>query len=178
MRATAAGRPETVQNGDASAGLLWPIKASFVAYVLGMDDGELEAGNGATVSASHVFAFEPAPTSGSSTGGTTFDASTRQGTLRFRGEVRFTAHFGLLSVQISDPFIEFGTESVVLSAATDGQRILLATLTLPEAATHDSHLSWRGVVPRLSSAGSSLFNGVYPPGQELDLLDITVDLSH
>lgn len=166
-----------MKDMDASAGLVWPIKASFVAYVLGMDDGELAASAGATVSTSRVFAFEADTESNSATGADAFDARTRRGTLHFRGDVRFTAHFGMLSVQIFDPSIEFGAETVVLTVVTDGQRIPLATLTLPEASTNDSQLSWRGVVPRLSPAGSNLFNGVYPPGQELDLLDIVVDLS-
>jgi len=179
MPATPDDRAECVKDEDSTAGLVWPIKASFVAYVLGMDDGELAASDGATVSAGNIFVFEPAPVSAAANAtanANAFDASTRQGTLQFRGDVRFSAHFGMLSVQIADPSIEFGAESAVLTAASDGQRIPLATLALPEASTHDSQLSWHGVVPRLSKAGSSLFNGVYPPGEELDPLDITVDL--
>ncbi len=137
-------------------GLTWPIKASFVDYVLGMEDGELNASDGATVSADHIFTFEPA------------------GALSFRGDVRFVAHFGMLAVQIANPHIEFGPETAVLTVETGGQRFALATLVMPEPESTDTLLAWHGALPRLTPAGSSLFNGVYPPGHELDPLDIVV----
>jgi hypothetical protein len=150
---------ETATPGPTGSGLVWPIKASFVAYVLGMEDGELSAADAPAVG-------DPA-----------FDVATRQGTLDFRGSVRFVAHYGMLAVTIADPTIEFGPDSTVLAAATGDQRIALAALSLPTPETEGSRLAWIGAVPRLTAAGADLFNGVYPAGHELDPLDIVVDLT-
>lgn len=168
--------PETVDLESADPGLVWPIKASFVAYVLGMEDGELAAADGATVSATQVFTFEPATASASPTASPAFDAATQRGTLAFRGDVRFVGHFGMLNVRIADPAIEFGPESIVLTAATgeNGERIPLAILALPAPAVSDTLIAWHGVIPQLTTPGSDLFNGVYPRGQELDPLDIEI----
>jgi hypothetical protein len=168
---------ETTTPGATGLGLVWPIKASFVAYVLGMEDGELSVADGATVSATQVFTFEPATASAPAAGDPTFDVATRQGTLSFRGSVSFVAHYGMLAVTISNPTIEFGQDSTVLAATTGDQRIVLAALSLPTPETEGSRLAWIGAVPRLTAAGADLFNGVYPAGHELDPLDIVVDLT-
>jgi hypothetical protein len=76
----------------------------------------------------------------------------RQG--EFSGTVRFLGHGGLLDWTLSDPQID--DESGALSVANArGERIVIAVL-------RDSE------IPVLTTDGAAFFDGMYPPGSELD----------
>lgn len=148
-------------------GLHWGIKASFLDYVMRMPDGRGWLAEGAAPSDSGVFVFEP--------DGPDFDR--RDGevrTLRFRGDVRFSAHAGLMFVRIADPWVTVTATSAELSVLdpsgeSSTSRIVLAELELglpqPPAILRAEHV-------RLVQKATVHFNDVYPAGEELDPLTV------
>jgi hypothetical protein len=74
----------------------------------------------------------------------------------FRGRVRFLAHAGLLDWSFADPRIDGGCELSLVGAS--GKRFVMAAFS--DLAT-----------PKLTSDGSLFFEGMYPPGAELDPLE-------
>lgn len=134
--------------------LAWGVKQSFRSYVEG-SGGEIVADAGATRAADGTFLFEA--TAGSDL---SLDGGAPSGTGRFRGRVSFTAHGGLLSVTLTDPWIEAADDGWVLSIAeTATRRTAIARLgpvtdgALPAATTLD---------------GMMILGDHYPPGTPLD----------
>ncbi|MFV3077622.1 HtaA domain-containing protein [Niveispirillum fermenti] len=72
----------------AQAGLLWSIKRSFAAYVARLPDGRLSLDDGVRPADGDQLYFA-------------LDAGAHD--LSFAGAVRFTGHFGMLSVTIAAP---------------------------------------------------------------------------
>ncbi|GAB2828908.1 hypothetical protein GCM10027022_20140 [Alpinimonas psychrophila] len=148
-------------------GLHWSIKASFVRYILGMQDGLYAVTDDASVSPEFVFTFPKKDVSG-------FDAATGLGTLKFVGAVRFGGHGGSLYVMIADPIVEITATGAVLSAKVDndGERLDLVTLDFGKTASGTP--SWDAVSTFLTANGASLFIGQYPAGTPFDPLNITL----
>ena len=154
-----------------AVGLNWPVKASFVRYVLGMHDGVQAVTEGATADADFVFSFPVRDTSG-------FDPATGFGLLHFTGAVRFGGHGGMLYVMIADPIVEITAAGALLSAKidNDGERVNIVTLTQIKAFA--PHITTTPLVidaaTALTAEGASLFIGQYPVGTAFDELNITL----
>jgi len=152
--------PDVLRPGPQEPGLRWRIKLSFLRYVTRMPDGRCSVTDGAAVAEEEAFHFSPAP-------GSAFDPGTLSGDLRFRGDVRFAGHHGLLFVQIADPWLTVDRGAATLSIAVASDRIALAALRLERGPG-----PYLGTDVRLTEDGSDLFNAVYPAGELLD--DLTV----
>ncbi|MFH5824589.1 HtaA domain-containing protein [Georgenia sp. AZ-5] len=167
---------DSEQQGDEQPeqlppGMIWGVKRSFVRYIAQLMDGGHSATAGATLALGSLFHFEQAD-------GSTYDPHTGTGALRFRGEVRLTGHFGMLSVTLAEPWVEFRDDGAVLTVVDHrspdgGIRLDLATLEAgapaePQPGVH----VWQNVPVTLTAAGQWLFNDQYPAGQQLDPLFI------
>jgi hypothetical protein len=133
----------------------WAVKRQFLRYIARMPDGRCSVTDGATV-AGDEFLFESDASS-----------ATEPGVLKYRGDVRFSGHHGLLFLRIADPWLETRDGAVTLTIAADPDRVTLATLEIRP----DTH-GRAGVDLRLTEAGSELFNQVYPAGSPLDDLAV------
>ncbi|MFC9059216.1 HtaA domain-containing protein [Streptomyces sp. NPDC057074] len=149
-------------------GLLWTVKSSFLRYVATMADGRCSVTDGADVVPSDDggpgrfrFALDGVETEGSVV------------TARFRGDVRFSGHHGMLFVRIADPVLAFddsGRGQLSVTDAEGTERLPLVELTLNAAGDG----RWHGTEARLTEAGSDMFGGVYPEHEPFD--DLTLDL--
>jgi hypothetical protein len=149
--------------GQARAGLSWGVKQSFNRYVDGIPDGKRAAGAGATwkPDGTYFFEFDNA---------TDFDATTGLGIIRYRGDVRYLAHYGLLFVMIVDPWIQFYRDRAELTVSHSPKpedRIVLATLESGQGG-HVLESGWSRLEARLTQAGVEVFNDVYSAGDLLD----------
>jgi hypothetical protein len=154
-------------------GLTWGIKRSFVRYLSSLPDAQVSATDGAEIVEGSLFNFQPA--------GGSFDAAARTGVLRFRGDVRLSGHYGMMFVQLLDPWVEFTADGAVLTVGEPGvdTRYALATLQpAPDSPVDDEGgRLWEGVQAALSAAGSETFNDQYPAGQPMDPLFIRIPAS-
>ncbi len=145
-------------------GLRWGIKASFVDYVRRMSDGRGSVGDGAMpVGTGDLFYEYDA------------DASVAGKVLAFRGDVRFTGHFGMLFVRIAHPRIELDGSAAVLTiedpqAQADAPRVPLVTGTLRHVGTQDGTEVWGSDDAVLTAEGVALFNDVYAVGEAFEPL--------
>lgn len=137
----------------------WGVKQSFRAYVEG-SGGTIAASDGASRDADGAFVFEAAEDSDlvADAGGAL------SGTGRFRGRVAFQAHGGLLSVTLTDPWIEAGPDGWVLSIAeTPTRRTAIAKLGAPAAGDGATELPAATTLDGMMVLGDH-----YPPGTALD----------
>jgi hypothetical protein len=130
-----------------------------------MPDGRCSVTDGAAADGGDVFLFAPDQDRAG-------DPAAGPAALRFRGDVRFAGHHGLLFVRIADPWLVLGDQDATLTI--DGPdaalgRIPLATVTLGAAAANGQHV---GTDVRLTPEGAELFGSVYPAGERFD--DLTV----
>ena len=156
----------TDEQGPPEFGLTWPIKRSFVTYVLGMPDGRAGAVEGAFPLPDLSVVFEHDPS---------VDAAALGDGWAFRGDVRFAGHFGMLFVRIADPWLVRTDDGVLLTIADpdaqdDGPRVPLATVTVAQTGAGE----WASTAVALTAQGSELFNSVYPVGDPLDPFTLRV----
>ncbi|MFJ9387786.1 HtaA domain-containing protein [Nocardioides sp. NPDC101246] len=149
-------------------GLRWGIKASFVDYVRRMPDGKGSVGDGAVpVGTGDLFySYDPAA---SSTGGDGHQV------WAFRGDVRFSGHYGMLFVRIAHPRLEVDGSRAVLTiedpeARQDAPRVPLVTARLQELPTEDGTIAWGADQVALTAEGVALFNDVYAEGEPFEPL--------
>lgn len=151
---------------DAPA-LRWGIKRSFIDYLSRLPDGSVSADAGASIVSGSYFQFEP------DGGASAAEAGWPAGVRKFRGQVRLSGHQGMMSLFVTDPWLEFGAEGVLLSVAdprrTPGSEARLELLRLavprgPESAATE----WTELPAQLAAAGVELFNGQYVAGEEMD----------
>ncbi|MDQ7909339.1 HtaA domain-containing protein [Phytohabitans sp. ZYX-F-186] len=157
-------------------GLRWGIKASFIEYLRRMPGGRASASDGAVpVGTNEIFfAFDPAVRPPAEHG---------QAAWAFRGDVRFSGHFGLLFVRVAAPWIVLDAGSAVLTIAPphereDAPRVPLVTATLERAGRHAGTEAWTSTSVRLTSAGAEIFNDVYPEGEPFAPLTVQVPDRH
>ncbi|WP_440711787.1 HtaA domain-containing protein [Herbiconiux sp. YIM B11900] len=148
----------------ADLGLAWSVKDSFLQYIRGMNDGAIRWGGGAAVASTGQFYFPLE------------DASRIEGALvlSFAGEVRFTAHRGVLSVTISDPLIRIVGGEGALSVRWGEKEELITKLDLPPLIIDNDVAMWLDTVARLAGSGPDLFGGTYPEDEQLAPLTIRV----
>ncbi|MGN9757451.1 HtaA domain-containing protein [Streptomyces sp. SD31] len=153
-------------------GLRWSVKVPFLRYIARSPEGRCSVTDGASVVDEHMFLFSPDDASA-------FDAGTVTGLLKFRGDVRFAAHYGLLFLRIADPWLSVtggaGTLTIAAPPGQSPERIPLTTLHLRTADPTDHADSCLGTHVRLTAQGSELFNGVYPVDEPFD--DLTLLLT-
>ncbi|MHA7273738.1 HtaA domain-containing protein [Arthrobacter sp. TMT4-20] len=152
--------------------LVWPIKASFLAYLAAMSDGRYILSIPVTEDAGG-FRF-PSAHSGDQRVPAR-DTTTSQ---QFRGSVEFRGHRGHLRVVICDPLLTHDGENGTLSISDpdwDGRRMTLALFdvappiaTSRDPASSPSGAVWRGTNVRLTADGADLFFRAYEEGELLD----------
>lgn len=159
-----------------SNGLEWPIKRSLVDYVRGMAEGTCVCEGGVAELRPGVFRF-PLDS------GNDFDERRATGTLRFQGSLHFRGHHGLLSVVITDPWLECTAEGTRLSIVDPARlpdrtrRKVFATLEIVGLTADEEGrkaLHWSDSGPRLTDWGAMLFHDAYPEGTKLDPLRVTL----
>lgn len=154
----------TSTSPDSDPGLTWGIKRRFVDYVAGLPDGDFTVTDGARTDADHVFWFPLASIDD-------FDPLTGRGIVRFDGRAEVSGHFGMMSLVIDSPWLEFsetGAQLTVIDPARPGHRLPL--LDLQHQATPGSTGKTAGddVTALLSLEGTTAFNGQYVPGEAMD----------
>lgn len=158
-------------NHPAARGLVWGVRESFLAYLTTSPGSQAELDPGSASIPGGQFSFEW-------DGADEFDLTQPRGVARYRGGVRFTAHFGLLSVAISNPWVHLdgdrGTLSVDGSASTGGSRIALVSFATSTPEQVESGMLWRDCPTALLGEGAMLFNGVYSAGEVFDPLSFAV----
>ncbi|GAA1948305.1 hypothetical protein GCM10009798_04340 [Nocardioides panacihumi] len=142
-------------------GLRWGIKASFLDYVRRMPDGQGSVGDGAVPVGSGELFYE-------------YDADgSSPDVWSFRGDVRFSGHYGMLFVRVAHPTIELVGDRAVLTIedpqARDGApRVPLVTGTLQRVADQAPTVVWGSDNVTLTAAGVELFNDVYAEGEAFE----------
>ncbi|MCG2621278.1 HtaA domain-containing protein [Arthrobacter sp. I2-34] len=151
-------------------GLTWGLKRSFISYLSRLPDRAVSATRGASVIESSLFNFSP--------DGGTFDPQTGLGTMRFRGDVRLSGHYGMMFVHIADPWIEFAADHATFSIAktqglgSENPRLPLAMLDVAAPTPAGGSYVWDGLPIALAPEGTSIFDDQYPAGQPMDPLFI------
>lgn len=150
-------------------GLRWGIKGSFVDYVRRMPDGRGSVGNGAHPVGTGDLFYE-------------FDEDASNlapdqepAVWAFRGDVRFSGHFGMLFVRVANPRLEVRGATAVLTIEDPGARegaarVPLVTATLQHVTTGDGTQVWGSDDVALTAAGVALFNDVYAEGEPFEPL--------
>lgn len=149
--------------GDrADLGLAWGVKESFLRYVRGMPDGAVRWRDGAAVTSDGEFYFPLARASG----------ARAARVLEFRGEVRFVAHRGLLSVTFKNPVVRMGESSGELRVRNGAGEETIGALQPPPPIV-DGHVAmWQQTPVSLAGAGPELFGGAYAAGEPLAPLTV------
>ncbi|SHN12936.1 HtaA domain-containing protein [Cryptosporangium aurantiacum] len=153
-------------------GLRWAIKRSFVDYVRRMPDGKGFVSAGAFPAGPHDIVFPP-----EAAGRRTAPDGTAERYWTFHGDVRFSGHFGMLFVQFAEPRIDLRGEQGELSIADGSERLSLATLRIAPVPTDEDVELWAGTEVALTESGAGLFNDVYPVGEQLEDLLITLPVT-
>lgn len=138
-----------------TAGLIWPIKQTFVEYIEIMNDGDVRTDGGARRIEDGSFFFP-------------LVAETSRGQ-EFGGVVHFTGHYGMLALSIADPHLVRGPQRTMLTVAdpdADDGRLAFAEVD-------DSTDAF---VPRLTRDGADLFFDNYRAGTALDHFVVRADV--
>ena len=140
--------------------LIWGVKQSFRAYVEG-SGGTIATTDGAGRADDGTFVFQAADDSDLAIGAD----GVLSGVGRFRGQVAFKAHGGMLSVTLTDPWIEATADGGVLSVAeTATRRTAIAKLDAAALAGDE-----RAELPAVITLdGMMIVGDHYPPGTPLD----------
>ncbi|MGO4689493.1 HtaA domain-containing protein [Glaciibacter sp. 2TAF33] len=157
-----------------TSGMVWRIRSSFIRYVTGSGGVIGIRGRAGTVKtpAGVAFYFGLDDASG-------FDPMTLSGTLAFSGAVDFTAHGGMLSLSIVDPWIIFGERSLI-SVLFGDQRVPLAQVTAsPPTFSPGSGgvLEWSALPTHLEATAVPLFGDVYTAGVAMDPISVRIEAS-
>lgn len=153
-----------------STGIMtWRVKDSFLQYVARTPGSEVSIGEGAEHSEDDGFCFPLTDSSG-------FDYSTNSGTILFEGNVRFVGHVGLMFVHLGNPSITAlnGGGTLSFEDRAERQRIDVAVVDWQPPAPGDCRLTWTNLSTSLTAAGVELFNGVYPAGEQLAPISVTL----
>lgn len=124
-------------------GLIWGLKASFLAYLERMGDRPTTTSGGGGITDAGDFYFELADD-------TEFDQFTGLGILKFRGGIHFAAHFGMLNLTIADPWLEFRPGHALMTigapvsneANAPADRLPFMTVEMAPPVAHEGALLW------------------------------------
>jgi len=153
-------------------GLSWALKHSFLQYISRAPGGRGSLTDGATATELDEIVFEPDPRAHAARP----DADTFRA---FRGIVMFSAHHGMLLVRIADPWVTIddgrGELTVLDPYQREGDaRLRLAVFGMDDHTIADGFERWSATDVRLAPEGCMLFNDVYPEGEPLEPLTITL----
>jgi hypothetical protein len=160
---------------SAHLGLRWRVKESFVRYVARQVDGRCSITDGAEMLDGQVFLFEPSEECRA-------QVESPVAVLPFVGDVRFSAHAGMLFVRLGDPCIRVengrGVMSVLAEPADDSTRFDLAEADINiELPAGREFALVHGTNVRLTETGAEIFGSVYPPGSDLEDFSARVAIS-
>lgn len=136
--------------------LRWAVKESFIDYIRGLSDGNIEAFDGAVWSdGAFVFPGEAAGDGGVS----------------FLGGVRFTGFAGMLDVRLVDLMIEGDGPNKTLTALVGPKSIAARVAIATIDADHPLRVgeNWTAT-PKLTFEGVRIFGDVYQVGAEMAAL--------
>jgi hypothetical protein len=150
-------------------GLRWGLKKSFLDYVFRMPDGQGSVTDGAVPVGERDVFYEHDV------------ANSSDGVWAFRGDVRFSGHFGMLFVRVANPRLEIDGEKAVLSiedphAREDAPRVPLVTATLQQVGGDGDTVIWGSNDVALTAEGVPLFNDVYSPGEPFEPLVVQLPI--
>lgn len=149
--------------------LLWGVHESYVSYVRSLPDGTVHCADGAraldNVGGCPAWAFEhagPAP----------IDADPDE--LRFRGDLRFAGHGGMMFVMILDPWISFTATGVHMTVVDlDAWPDTSVRMTLAESPPGWQADGLAEIPLALHEAGCQVFGNIYPAGTPLSPVHIS-----
>lgn len=151
---------------DLGLGLHWRIKDSFVRYVLAGSDGAYAVTDGAEDDGNGNFFFPVRSVERDAEDGWR---------LRFGGDVRFSAHGGMLRVAFVDPVVTIGATIGTLEVSSaGGSTVTIARVERAEPQRREGLLFWPPLSAGLTKDGVGLLGGVYPVGELLDPLRIVL----
>ena len=140
-------------------GLYWPIKHSFVLYIVRMADGEIRGGPGVRMSDPSTFVWDW--------------AGEADGVLTFLGDLVFRAHDGALSFRVTEPAVLVDGDRASLTVTGDGGRVVMVTFDV-EVVTDADQRILTGTNVRLTDEALAMFAGYYGPGEPFDDLRIVL----
>jgi hypothetical protein len=145
--------------------LSWGIKDSLLAYIERLEDGAIDTSNGAS-RLGNEFVFENDGSESS------FDESTGEGTLQFRGSVILSGHWGAMRVEIHNPQIVVKGNTGEIITTTKN------VLSADRAETFATFTVTAGAPQlqadvQLAAAGRMLLGQQYSVGQELSPLTVS-----
>jgi hypothetical protein len=145
-------------------GLYWPIKRSFVMYVLRIADGQVSGSPDVSVVDGGTFVFAAS------------DDATAPDVHVFRGELRLQAHNGELFVRVANPRVELvdGGRSRIVIDHPDGASgaVPMVTFVATACADEERPAHWTGSDVRLCVEAVPLFGGYYGEDEAFDDLVI------
>jgi hypothetical protein len=154
-------------------GLRWAIKRSFLAYVRRMPDGRGWVGEGAVPVGTDemFFGLDPDNTKTTATGGV----------WAFAGDVRFTGHFGMLSVRITRPWLHLDGPTALVTVEDPygdpaAARLGLVSARVEQVEVREGTQVYLGTDVRLEEAAIGVFNEVYPVGEPFEDFVVQVPL--
>lgn len=147
--------------------LEWGVRESYVRYVAALPDSDITAREQATESVVRGPAGRgpwifPAADEGTGPDG--------GGTWRFRGDLRFRGHGGMMFVMILDPWItltDSGAELSVVDVAKwpdTSSRMTVARSPRGASLTSPASPGRQSIPLELAIDGCLLFDNIYPPG--------------
>lgn len=150
--------------------LVWGVRESYVNYVRSLPDGTERCSDGAraldNVGNRPAWAFECSETA---------PADVEPDELRFRGDLRFSGHGGMMFVMILDPWISFtttGARMTVVDLAAWPDTSVRMTLAESRPGWHQQSGSLAEIPLVLHEAGCEVFGNIYPAGTLLSPLHI------
>lgn len=146
----------------APSGMTWSVKQSFLTYLVS-SGGVVLSDGGATVDDTGAGSWPVDDTS-------TFDIDMLEGRLAFTGRVRYSAHAGLLEVDITEPELVIADGMAELSS--QGQR--LGRFQVQREQGPAGYTVLVGHNGRLDPTALDLFGGVYDADTELDPLVVAI----
>jgi hypothetical protein len=162
-------------SNDPLVGLRWALKRSFLDYIARAPGGRASLRDGAVATELKEIVFGPELRAR--------PASAQEAVFHaFRGTVTFTAHFGMLFVRISNPWVTIqegqGELTIVDPIEKGGDaRLRLATFIVDGHGIADGFEYWMAADVRLAPEASALFNDVYPGDSPLEPLAIVVPVA-
>jgi hypothetical protein len=142
--------------------LHWGIKASLREYVAGPASGQVIVEDTVVDGVPDLYDFEHA--------GSDFDPSGPRGTIRYRGSLKLTGHFGMPIAALIDPWVEFQDGRQVLSFVRwEGREVRLDAFVLDDL-VQDANGELHTFTARttLTADGVELFGSTYEVGTEFD----------
>ncbi|KAA9149989.1 hypothetical protein F6B41_23090 [Microbacterium lushaniae] len=157
--------PAAVDASGVVPGLYWGVRDSFLRYVLGNPDGQLYGDDGVETDGDGMFRFPLR----------TLERTGASWRIAFGGEVRFSAHFGMLDVALRHPVVELHETGGLLSVeGAGGTRPIVRVERAEPVLVDGSWLVFPPLSTTLTPEGVAVFGDVYAAGTPFD--DIRIAL--